>query len=138
MIKYLGSKRVLIPDLIERIAGLEGVSAVADLFAGTSRVGHALKAEGYRVVANDHNAYAETLARCYVEADLEELGDAADEHLADLRKVAAAATVEADGGYFTRTFCQESRFFQPVNGARCSVRASSSGRPRTESNDERT
>ena len=118
MIKYLGSKRVLIPELVERVRGLEGVSAVADLFAGTSRVGHALKAAGYRVVANDHNAYAETLARCYVEADAEELADEAERHLVDLREVAAAATVAEDGGYFTRTFCQESRFFRPENGAR--------------------
>ena len=91
MIKYLGSKRVLIPELVERIAGLEGVSAVADLFAGTSRVGHALKARGYRVVSNDHNAYAETLARCYVEADAEDLADEAERHLVELRAVAAAA-----------------------------------------------
>ena len=33
--------------------------------------GHALKAAGYRVLANDHNAYAATLARCYVQADAE-------------------------------------------------------------------
>ena len=40
-----------------------------DLFSGTARVGHALKGLGYQVVANDHLAYAEVVARCYVAAD---------------------------------------------------------------------
>jgi adenine-specific DNA-methyltransferase len=49
---------------------------VVDLFSGTSRVGHALKAAGYRVIANDHNAYAATLARCYVQADVDRRAEA--------------------------------------------------------------
>lgn len=118
MIKYLGSKRVLIPALVEAVAALPGVGAVADLFAGTSRVGHALKGRGYRVVANDHNAYAEALARCYVQADGDELASDVARHLGELREVAAAATVARDRGYVTRTFCEESRFFRPENGAR--------------------
>jgi adenine-specific DNA-methyltransferase len=112
VIKYLGSKRVLIPTLMEAVGALEDVTAVADLFSGTSRVGHALKARGYQVVANDHNAYASTLARCYVQADLEDHAEAATRHLAELAELAPAP------GYFTRTFCEESRFFQAANGAR--------------------
>ena len=70
MIKYLGSKRLLLPRILEQIEPLAGVRTVLDLFSGTSRVGHALKARGYRVHANDHNAYAATLAnyRHYVAA----------------------------------------------------------------------
>ncbi|MDF1800926.1 MAG: DNA adenine methylase [Planctomycetota bacterium] len=112
MIKYLGSKRVLIPSLVEWIEALDGVTAVADLFAGTSRVGHALKSRGYRVLANDHNAYAHTLATCYVQADHEVHAADAERHLAELRQLPGAP------GYFTRTFCQEARFFRPENGAR--------------------
>ena len=69
MIKYLGSKRVLIPRILEEVGRLEGVRTVLDLFSGTSRVAHALKARGLRVHANDHNAYAAALATAYVQAD---------------------------------------------------------------------
>ncbi|TMQ72962.1 MAG: DNA methyltransferase, partial [Candidatus Eisenbacteria bacterium] len=54
MIKYLGSKRVLLPRILEQIEPLAEVRTVLDLFSGTSRVAHALKRRGYRVHANDH------------------------------------------------------------------------------------
>src|SRR5262245_22980449 len=115
MIKYLGSKRTLIPRLAEIFAALASSSApptsVLDLFSGTSRVGHALKRAGLRVVANDHNAYAATLARCYVQAD-DDLRPDAERLLAEL------ARLPGQPGYFTDTFCVQSRFFQPRNGER--------------------
>ncbi|EQD48307.1 D12 class N6 adenine-specific DNA methyltransferase domain protein, partial [mine drainage metagenome] len=73
MIKYIGSKRTLIPVILEVVRRATNACSVIDLFSGTSRVGHALKAAGYRVLSNDHNAYALTLARCYVEADAEDI-----------------------------------------------------------------
>lgn len=112
MIKYLGSKRVIVPTLVELVGTLDGVERIADLFAGTSRVGHAFKRAGYGVLSNDHNAYAETLARCYVQADHEQHAEVAAEILAELEQLAPRP------GYFCRTFCEESRFFQPHNGAR--------------------
>ena len=111
MIKYLGSKRTLLPLIVETIASLDSVSSVIDLFSGTSRVGHALKKEGYRVLSNDHNTYAATLARCYVQAN-DTLAKEAIARLEELSKVPPQA------GYFTQQFCEESRFFQPKNGAR--------------------
>ena len=66
MIKYLGSKRTLIPRITAAVAALPEVRTVVDLFSGTSRVGHAFKRLGYRVLANDHNAYAAVLAGGYV------------------------------------------------------------------------
>ena len=63
MIKYLGSKRLLIPRLLTKIDAIGGLATAADLFSGTSRVGHALKKHGLRCTANDHNVYAHTLAR---------------------------------------------------------------------------
>jgi len=112
VIKYLGSKRVLLPCILEAVASVPDVRSVVDLFSGTSRVGHALKGAGYRVVANDHNAYAATLARCYVQADRDEL-------LADVeRLVREFNALAGQPGYFTETFCKQSRFFQPKNGAR--------------------
>lgn len=112
MIKYLGSKRLLVPAILGAVRAVPGTATVLDLFSGTSRVGMALKAAGYRVVANDHNAYATTLARCYVAADREEL-------LADAtRLVRELDRLPGREGYFTETFCRRARFFQPKNGAR--------------------
>ncbi|MBL8737183.1 MAG: DNA adenine methylase, partial [Planctomycetes bacterium] len=73
MIKYLGSKRTILPKLLQVVRAMRSVRTVVDLFAGTSRVGHALKRAGYRVLANDHNAYAHRLAACYVQADRDEV-----------------------------------------------------------------
>jgi adenine-specific DNA-methyltransferase len=112
MIKYIGSKRTLVPLITDTIAELTPPPAtVLDLFSGTSRVGHALKARGYRVIANDHNAYAHALAMCYVQAEDDLASDAQ-------RLVDEFNTVRGDAGYFTQTFCKDSRFFQPKNGAR--------------------
>lgn len=112
LIKYLGSKRLLLDDIVQVVAPYPSYTSVLDLFSGSARVGHAFKKAGYRVVANDHNAYAHTLATCYVEADLETHGECAARVLRELEKVKPYA------GYFTETFCVQSRFFQPHNGER--------------------
>jgi adenine-specific DNA-methyltransferase len=112
LIKYLGSKRVLVPALVDLVGSFGDVRTVLDVFSGTSRVGHALKKAGFEVTANDHNAYAHTLATCYVQADADRLRDPAERLLKEL-----ASAPEKDG-YFTETYCRQSRFFQPKNGAR--------------------
>lgn len=112
VIKYLGSKRLLLPAILARVDEVPGVHTVVDLFSGTSRVGHALKATGRRVLANDHNRYAAVLARCYVQAD-------AERHLADAtRLVAELDRLPGRPGWFTETYCERTRYFQPHNGAR--------------------
>ena len=83
-----------------------------DLFAGTSRVGHALKREGVCVHANDINAYAHALAQCYVAADARRWRERAEGLLAELDALPGRA------GWFTDTYCVRSRYLQPVNGAR--------------------
>jgi len=112
MIKYLGSKRTLVPLLTAVIGAVPRVRSVFDLFSGTSRVGHALKARGLRVVANDHNAYAHALASCYVAADRERYEREARLLLAELSRLPGRP------GYFCETFCERARYFQPHNGAR--------------------
>jgi adenine-specific DNA-methyltransferase len=112
MIKYLGSKRTLVPAILEVIQALPGARSVVDLFSGTARVGHGLKAAGHQVTANDHNAYATTLARCYVQADRAARASDAQRLIEELNRLPGEA------GYFTETFCERSRFFQPKNGAR--------------------
>jgi adenine-specific DNA-methyltransferase len=111
MIKYLGSKRTLLPQIVAAVGAISGAASVLDVFSGTSRVGHALKAAGYRVIANDHNAYAATLARCYVQADDDLAADAAV-------LVQELNALPGRAGYFTETFCVRSRYLQPHNGER--------------------
>jgi adenine-specific DNA-methyltransferase len=110
MIKYIGSKRLLLPVILQAIRGLPEVHRVLDLFSGTARVGHALKGAGYDVVANDHNAYAHVLARCYVQADRDRVEREAETLIREL------AGVRRRAGFFTETYCVRSRFFHPKNG----------------------
>lgn len=111
MVKYIGSKRVLVP-VIERLARRLPVASVCDVFAGTTRVGQALRRSGLVVHSNDLATYSEVLGQAYIAAD--ETVDrrqirALREHLSGLPPV---------HGYFTETFCVRSRFFQPHNGMR--------------------
>ena len=112
MIKYIGSKRVLVPLILRLVQRLEPVRSVLDLFSGTSRVGHALKSAGYEVSANDHTAYAFKLAQCYVAADARAVARDAARLIDELNALKGAP------GYFTETFCERSRYLQPHNGAR--------------------
>ncbi|MDW3216912.1 MAG: DNA adenine methylase [Ilumatobacteraceae bacterium] len=112
MIKYLGSKRRLIPvlaDLFER----SGASTALDLFTGTTRVAQAFKTTGAHVTAVDVARYSEVFARTWIELDAasvdqDELRSAID----DLNRI------PGEPGYVTDTFCVQSRFFQPFNGER--------------------
>lgn len=112
-IKYIGSKRTLVPAIVAVIQQLKGTGTVLDLFSGTSRVGDALKRRQYRVLANDYLACGEAIAKCYVEAD------------GTQKQLRQAATLirefnrlKPSPGYFTEVFCEKSRYLQPKNGAR--------------------
>ena len=117
MIKYIGSKRVLVPTIVEMVSECDGVRSVFDLFSGTSRVGRALKAEGYFVESNDLNSYAHAIATCYVQADATKWRGPATQLIEELAAVAAAAD-HGDAGYFTDTFCHKARYVHPDNGVR--------------------
>lgn len=112
MIKYLGSKRRLVPVLAQMVSAMGAASAL-DLFTGTTRVAQAMKALGTQVTALDAARYSEIFARCYIETD----ADSIDRHELEL----AIAHLEHStpyAGYVTETFCRQSRFFQPFNGER--------------------
>ena len=111
MIKYLGSKRTLVPLLAEIVAGLD-VESAADLFAGTTRVGQALRRGGTRVVSNDTASYSEALGRAYIEADESIDRDRLRRLIEHLDRMPGVR------GYVTETFCQQARYFQPENGMR--------------------
>lgn len=112
MIKYLGSKRRLVGalgDMLDR----SGARTALDLFTGTTRVAQEFKRRGCFVVANDSARYSLMFSRCYIETDLaavdkDELRDA----------LAVLSSLPGKPGYFTKVFCQDSRFFQPFNGER--------------------
>jgi adenine-specific DNA-methyltransferase len=112
VIKYLGSKRRLVPvlgDLFTR----SGARTALDLFTGTTRVAQELKGRGGRVTAVDSTRYAEVFARCAIELDADQVDVAeVDEALAHL------SSLPGVDGYFTETFCVRSRFLQPHNGRR--------------------
>jgi len=117
VVKYLGSKRLLVPEIVRAVDGALGgrPGVVLDLFSGTSRVGHALKQAGHRVLANDHNAYARTLATCYVAADREDVLAGAALLVSEFNRLARGS---CEPGWFTQTYCERSRYFHPRNGAR--------------------
>jgi adenine-specific DNA-methyltransferase len=113
VIKYLGSKRTLVPKIVEIVTALPGVTRVCDLFTGTTRVAQALKARGLFVVANDVATYSCELALATIEAD---------RNLLDLPRLRnwleELNALPGYRGYYTRTFCEDSRYFQPANGMR--------------------
>ncbi len=112
MIKYLGSKRLLVPILGEILTAV-GATTALDLFTGTTRVAQEFKRRGAHVTALDAARYSEIFARCYIQTDAidVERGELAEalRYLGSLR---------GEAGYFTDTFCVKSRFFQPFNGER--------------------
>jgi len=64
-IKYTGSKREILPVLIELIRPLN-VKTVLDGFSGTTRVSQALKQAGYTVYANDIADWSKVFGECYL------------------------------------------------------------------------
>ena len=112
MIKYLGSKRTLVPVLAD-MAVATGAHTAVDLFTGTTRVAQELKRRGLAVTATDVATYAGVLAECYITTDAEAVEEG---ELDDILKHLDA--LPGKSGYFTETFCEQSRFFQPKNGAR--------------------
>ncbi len=112
MIKYIGSKRRLVP-VLGAIATVAEARTALDLFTGTTRVAQELKRRGAHVTAVDTARYAEVFAQCYVALDAATVDLGAIESA--LHDLMARPGVD---GYFTDTFCVRSRFLQPDNGRR--------------------
>ena len=112
MIKYLGSKRALVPVLGE-IATTVGARTAVDLFTGTTRVAQEFKRRGLHVTAADIATYSGVLSDCYIATDARDVERSALEEA--LSRLNALPGVH---GYFTETFCEKSRFLQPKNGMR--------------------
>ena len=115
MIKYLGSKRTLVPQ-ISRLAEASGAKTALDLFTGTTRVARAFKQAGLVVTASDLASYSYAMAKAWIELDAQQ------HRLSELQdEIARLNNLPSEPGYFTETFCENARFFQPKNGARVDV-----------------
>jgi len=114
VIKYLGSKRRLVPALT-LLARASGARTGLDLFSGTTRVAQAWKGLGMSVTAVDSARFAHVLARCYVATDPGS-DPALPGRVADA--VDRLNALEGKPGYVTATFCESARYFRPENGAR--------------------
>ena len=112
MIKYLGSKRLLVP-ILGRIAEAVEARTAVDLFTGTTRVAQEFKRRGIEVTATDSASYSEVLSDCFIAADAREI-----DQVALSVEIDRLNALPGKPGYVTRTFCEESRYFQPHNGAR--------------------
>ena len=115
MIKYIGSKKRLIPVLGEMFERSGAISAL-DMFTGTTRVAQEFKKRGGKVTAVDLARYSKIFADCWIATDANEVN--ASELQDALRHL---SSLKGEAGYFTQTFCIESRFFQPKNGERVDV-----------------
>jgi adenine-specific DNA-methyltransferase len=111
MIKYIGSKRILVP-VIEQLVRQLPVNRACDMFAGTTRVGQALRRSGIKVKSNDLASYSEALALAYIVASKKVNRERISTLIWYLNEL------KGERGYFTETFCIRSRFFQPFNGMR--------------------
>jgi adenine-specific DNA-methyltransferase len=112
VIKYLGSKRRLVPVLTDLFAR-SGATTALDLFTGTTRVAQAFKRSGGVVTAVDSARYSEVFARTWIETDATTVDSST---LTD--EIARLNALPGVDGYVTDTFCRQSRFFQPFNGER--------------------
>lgn len=114
MIKYIGSKKKLLPQIEAAIRGCVEPSedytpTVVDMFSGAGHVSRHLRSCGYRVTANDMQLYAACIADVYL----------SDPPPLDVIEASFTTLNNLPGrrGYFTRTFCEDAMFFQPKNGA---------------------
>jgi adenine-specific DNA-methyltransferase len=102
-----------VPRIVALVSAVPEARTVLDLFAGSTRVAQGLKSAGFHVTANDLATYSAVLATAYIATDAHAVDVAALEG-----KLAALDALPGVRGYVTRTFCEEARYFQPMNGAR--------------------
>jgi adenine-specific DNA-methyltransferase len=112
VIKYLGSKRALMP-VLETLFAASGAATAVDLFTGTTRVAGAMKQAGIYVTAVDTASYSEVFSKTFIELDSTEVETPELE-----RAIGYLNSLTGSAGYFTEVFCEKARFFQVANGQR--------------------
>ncbi len=116
-IKYIGSKRKIIPYIVEEIRK-HNAESVLDLFAGTTRVGQALKKEGFIVGSNDLASYSYAFGKTYLEFNditkIDELNKKI-RHLNNVLPVDGFLTQHYAGGAYSLGKQNPIMFFQRKN-----------------------
>lgn len=115
VIKYLGSKRTLVP-LLTKLLEASGARTSLDLFTGTTRVAQAMKTLGMHVTSLDSASYSKVFGDTWIALD----GETAN-HSELLDAISQLNSLTPAAGYFTQSFCIDSRYFQPFNGERVDV-----------------
>lgn len=83
-IRYSGSKKEVVDSILDIIKDLD-IKDTLDAFAGSTRVGQALKQAGYNVDSNDLSIYSKVFGDCYlVNNKPKEYYEAKIKHLNDL------------------------------------------------------
>ena len=116
VIKYLGSKRALVPvlgDIASAVRDAVGAKTALDLFTGTTRVAQELKRRGLHVTAADSASYSRVLADCYIATDAAQVPQAGCGP-----RWTGSMPLAGRRGYVTEVFCEKARYFQPKNGMR--------------------
>ena len=111
-IKYIGSKRRLVPVLGELLARC-GARTAVDMFTGTTRVAQEWKRRGARVTAVDTARYSAVLAECFIGTDAATVDLGALEDL-----FSRLNRLPGVDGYVTETFSRRARYFQEANARR--------------------
>ncbi len=112
MIKYLGSKRTMLP-LLDSLFRASNSRTGLDLFTGTTRVGQLMKQAGMFTTVVDTATYSEVFGKTYISLD------AGEENAVELRDaIEELSNLGGIEGYVTQKFCLEARYFQPKNGMR--------------------
>jgi adenine-specific DNA-methyltransferase len=112
VIKYIGSKRRLVPVLGE-LMSRAGATTAIDLFTGTTRVAQEWKRRGAFVTAVDLARYSAVMAECYIATDA-----AAVDQAALGQVISHLQTLPGTDGYVTETFSRQARYFQADNARR--------------------
>ncbi|MFM7014410.1 MAG: DNA adenine methylase [Actinomycetota bacterium] len=112
MIKYLGSKRTLMPVLRDLIARSEAQTAL-DLFSGTTRIAREMKSQGLKVTAIDTASYSEVFGKTWIEIDGSQI-----DQIELLNAIKHLNSLSGIDGFFTENYCSKARFFQTKNGRR--------------------
>lgn len=108
-IKYIGSKRRIIPHILNILERFHPIAHVLDPFSGSCRVGTALRSQGYRVTGNDITQYGFRIGAAYLESTYDDIQTA-------VKTINTLKSLTPKAGWFTEHYCVKARFFQPHNG----------------------
>lgn len=112
VIKYLGSKRTLVPLLGHLAAAAEARTAL-DMFSGTTRVARAFKQQGIEVTAVDTASYSNVFGQTWLDTDSNEF-----DHEGFEQALKQLNSLPPKAGFFTQKYSVEAHFYQPHNGER--------------------